>query len=305
MSIKRFVLLVISHVPTLIWAQASYMHEISEDTLIDKGNDSISTFLGFITFLFFGIALLIFILIGISNLFSNNSSHHHNNCISNDKYIKFWSEKQSRYLTECWKTKKNYLKKWGCSIHKITYPVLFKTEKYEICQLFPHAFSLQNDIDYGNLYRYKDIGERLSKEFLYYNYEESIINDLSFFFFRQLEPYSIIYCERDNVKYKNNDNNQSAPDFTEKIMKHFHLKDGNDYISVPYCWLKDLDNEATNLKGNIIIIDLITDNNRLQIITLKILSKLKDNYPCITYISIYKEYDKNEMMKIVEKTKTT
>ena len=79
----------------------------------------------------------------------------------------------------------------------------------------------------------------------------------------------------------------------------------NIRISVPYCWLKDLDNEATNLKGNIIIIDLITDNNRLQIITLKILSKLKDNYPCITYISIYKEYDKNEMMKIVEKTKTT
>ena len=45
MYIKRFILLFISHVPTLIWAQASYMHEISEDALIDKGNDSISTFL--------------------------------------------------------------------------------------------------------------------------------------------------------------------------------------------------------------------------------------------------------------------
>ena len=32
MSIKRFVLLFISHVPTLIWAQASYMHEAQEDS---------------------------------------------------------------------------------------------------------------------------------------------------------------------------------------------------------------------------------------------------------------------------------
>ena len=32
MSIKRFILLIISHVPTLIWAQASYMYEAQEDS---------------------------------------------------------------------------------------------------------------------------------------------------------------------------------------------------------------------------------------------------------------------------------
>ena len=211
-----------------------------------------------------------------------------------------WITKQKEFGTKYRLTRDEILKKWGCYFYDID-NILFQDSHgtFRVWQFFPHAYCLEEDINYHDYTLYKDYGKRIFKEKLYYNCEDWIDKDLINFLNNIDEAYSVVFCDlqealQDDVyKYENHPGLISCLEYSL-----FWTDDGltnNSYFNY-----NNLQKNIDNIKQNIIVIDAITNNKRLRSIVNDIVDITKHQQPNIIYISIYKEYDKDEMLSIIE-----
>ncbi len=229
-----------------------------------------------------------------------------------DKYKKkkSWEEEQKKYAKLCRELKNEYLKGWGAYKYNIGLKLIDRRGKYVegqyfIWQLFYRSFCLDKGLDYSllpsmkNQYVRLGLIKRLEKHFKDYIYDEII----DYIIALQSELQDNLYIILGNSGL---DDDKFIKDFNEfhfnklkdrllekNISKNEHFLSESDFISIG--------RKSTNksFEGNLfIVIEMITTNSHLK----QLCSSVRDSVYCspkITYISLMKCYDRDEMISII------
>lgn len=220
-----------------------------------------------------------------------------------------WEKEQSEFTQKCRDIGHQLMPNFGCYNYNIPFEKYDdnnrpKKGKYLVWQFFANSYCLENDLDYSHFEYIKATTERIP---VYkgekWRYRTRVSEQISSFITQLGSLYDVVVYLCANNKEWNADNlfeyyfNQFSfdklpdnIDVCDPISDNILFDEKNDYDKYPI--LK---------KKCIIIVEMQTDNDHLKEVCSKIIEKNKNNHPLITYISLLKGYDRNEMVKLIEK----
>lgn len=219
-----------------------------------------------------------------------------------------WEKEQAEFTQNCRDLiETGLLQSFGCYPYYI--PFDKKNEdgksidgKYLVWQFFPKSYCLDDKLDYSD-YEYiknniKDI-EKFKRESLFFN--EFVYEQINTFITKLSSEYdiSVFFCYNNKEWDGNSLWNHYNPIFTElhklcEVYNNPTIKPCDDINYKQHPILKN---------RHIVIIEMQTDNSHLKEVCKNIIEQNKDKHPLITYISLLKGYDTEEMQKLIDKKK--
>jgi len=206
-------------------------------------------------------------------------------------------EKDHKVFSQSSRNKNNeYFKNWGCYYYDAKQLGVdergdSKVFTFRIWQHFCESFCRDTSLDYSVRTRMKINYENLNEFINNKRYFKSNIYDSITKFCESYEETPLVLFADSNHK----------EGYSSLNKFHFEsLKESLYYLDIPCFNLDEIHIIEENRKSHIIIIELISSNDRLISNCEQILSFFKDNKPCITYISLLKEYSSEEMQSIIK-----
>lgn len=224
-----------------------------------------------------------------------------------------WEREQKEFTKKCRDLVDTSLPNFGCYPYEIPFIKINEDGqsidgKYLVWQSFVSPYCLETDLDYTD---FKEIKQRTNniKEFKNREryYLPSVYEKIQKFIEQLCEEYSVsIYLCANNKDWD-----------AKSLNYHYCMREGAPFYDFPddveVCdpasdaWFVDTNldyNDYPKLKNrHIVIVEMQTDNDHLKKVCKNIIEKNKDKKPLITYISLLKGYDREEMLKLINKEK--
>jgi predicted amidophosphoribosyltransferase len=215
-----------------------------------------------------------------------------------EKTLTEWKTEQKVFSGYCRDLHDNQLEKFGCYNYdiSISYKGARTSHAYTIWQHFAHSFCHEEDMDYSNFKGIKRNADRVKQGKLSISDKiaEKIAN-----FIKELdskENTSIYFCPPENNEEKGN-----LESLYMRILSHFDNSVDSAQIFMPSSNIeKELSKWYKKVQRRIVIIDLATENSRLIQVCSDIIKKIEDKRPLLSFISIYKGYDREEMQELID-----
>jgi len=215
-----------------------------------------------------------------------------------DKFVK-WEEEQRRYTDECYQVSKSALNAFGHYLYDV--PFLKVDEdgnevsgEYKVLQFFVGSYCLECDLDYTG---FESIRERANLIEQFKNCERYYVSSVSF----KIREFLIQLSETHKLSIYLCSNNTGWS--VENLKFHYNklidsqivdeISNGLSKKTFKYDYYPRLKNR------HIVIIDIQTNNNQLKTICENIIKTNQKKQPLITYISLLKEFDRNEMKSLI------
>jgi hypothetical protein len=224
-----------------------------------------------------------------------------------------WEREQKEFTKKCRDLVDEAFPNFGCYPYEVPFR---KTNedgksidgKYLVWQSFAGSYCLESDLDYANFENIKrntnNLNEFKSRK---RHYLPPVYGKIQKYIEKLCEEYSVsIYLCANNEDWS-----------AESLNYHYNMCDGTPFYGFPdiveVCdpasdaWFEGVDLDYENypkLKNrHIIIIEMQTDNDHLKTVCKNIIEKNKNKKPLITYISLLKGYDREEMLKLINEEK--
>ncbi|MBO7478252.1 MAG: DUF4433 domain-containing protein [Salinivirgaceae bacterium] len=243
-----------------------------------------------------------------------NTISHYDRIIKEAKEFDKWENEQENYTITCLNIGKQTMASFGWYHYDI--PFRKKDElgslvqgKYKVCQFFAGSYCLEEDLDYsdfknikertGNLNEFKNC-ERFYKSFVYEKIKV-FIEQMSY----KYGNISVYLCAN-NEEWDVPSLNYHYAERTT-IFDHFSItieitNPASDALrnDKPHHY----DNYPVLKYRHIIIVDMQTENWQLKDVCKNIIEKNNANHPLITYISLLKGFDREEMQTLINREKS-
>jgi hypothetical protein len=242
--------------------------------------------------------------------------------VSNEEKIKYydkvvkesreydeWEKEQSEFTKKCREIGPGLMTSFGYYKYNIPFDRHNDNDnpikgKYLVWQFFADSYCLENDLDYDNFEYIKTTTETIpAYKGKRWRYSPMVFEQISSFIIQLGSLYDVVVYLCTNNKEWTTDN------LFEYYFNQFSFDTLPDNIDVCdpisdnilFDEVIDYDKYPILKKRCIIIVEMQTDNDHLKEVCSKIIEKNKDNHPLITYISLLKGYDKDEMLELIEK----
>ncbi len=224
-----------------------------------------------------------------------------------------WEKEQKEFTMKCRDLVDELLPSFGCHSYEVPFK---KTNedgqsidgKYLVWQSFAGPYCLETDLDYTD---FDGIKQRTNNIKEFKKRERYYLSSV----YEKIQKYIEKLCEEYSVSIYLCANNQDWS--AESLNYHYNMCDGTPFNDFPdnveVCdpasdaWFEgnDLDyDDYPRLKNrHIIIVEMQTDNDHLKTVCKNIIEKNKDKHPLITYISLLKGYDREEMIDLINREK--
>ena len=224
-----------------------------------------------------------------------------------------WEKDQDDFRNWCFKIAKETMSNFGRYYYDVPFTKLNEdgnqiNGKYRVWQMFAASYCLESDLDYTDLdYIKRETGNLIEFKNRMRRWKPSVYEKIQRFIEQigKEYPVSIYLCA----------NNQDWS--AESLNYHYNVCDGAPFYDFPdnveVCdpssdaWFEGIDLDYDNypkLKNRyIIIVEMQTDNDHLKTVCKNIIEKNKDKKPLITYISLLKGYDRDEMLELINEEK--
>ena len=228
-----------------------------------------------------------------------------NNIKSLDQQIKNdnWQQDQAIFAKHCRELCDVLLNTYGCYPYYIQFDEFDKTREFQIWQLFPYSFCLEEDLDYTHFPIEKKNGQLVKDHKVLLPVEQAdaiaaYINRLN-----NEEKTNVYFCPIrdgwDSIFYN---------DLSTNIIAS--LDDSVDFLDMsdPFsdtmtAEQSDIEKWISSLERRVVIIDLATDYHRLITSCKEVLDKTKEKRPLISFISVQKGFSREEMVKLIDEDK--
>lgn len=214
-----------------------------------------------------------------------------------------WQKDQAIFANHCRELRDELLNTYGCYLYYIQFDGFDKTREFEIWQLFPYSFCLEEDLDYTHFPTEKKNGQLVKdhKALLPVEQADAIaayINRLN-----KEEKTNVYFCPIrdgwDSIFYNNLSTNIIA-----SLDDSVDFLDMSDPLSDSMtAELSDIEKWISSLKRRIVVIDLATDYHRLITCCKEVLDKTKEKRPLISFISVQKGFSREEMVRLIDADK--
>ena len=222
-----------------------------------------------------------------------------------------WEKEQSDFKSKCYAISKETLTTFGRYHYDIPFTKIDEdgnhvAGNYEVWQFFAESYCLERDLDYTDYAYIKKNFENLpqfkgsTRYFL-----EPVYDKLNAFILKLSEEYEVsVYLCSNNPDW----NRDSLFYHYSNKAKWEELPDTID-IEVPVSdavlFGEDVDHgKYPKLKNrHIVIVEMQTDNSHLKEVCSKIIEANKEKKPLMTYISLLKGYDRDEMQELIDEEK--
>lgn len=229
--------------------------------------------------------------------------------------VKFdnWEKEQKEFTDRCLAIRKETIDTFGWHFYNI--PFIKKDQDgrlidgdYKIRQFFAGSYCLESDLDYTDFeYIKRETSNLVEFRNRMRHWKPSVYEKIQKYIEKLCEEYSVsIYLCANNQDWS-----------AESLNYHYNMCDGTPFYDFPdnveVCdpasdaWFEgadlDYDNYPKLKNRHIIIVEMQTDNDHLKMVCKNIIKKNKDKHPLITYISLLKGYDREEMLKLINKEK--
>lgn len=215
--------------------------------------------------------------------------------------LRQWKQEQKEFAQHCRSLYDSHLKNFGCYIYNINIDIDYvKTpEKFEIWQMFPHAYCLDETLDYTNFQGIKHYMESVKRGSCYLGEEEerkitSFINKLN-----EEDKTSVYICPLRNG-WDSSSYSAALVTILGSLDNSIEVLEMSDILDIDDAKESEIIKWVNNVKRRVVVIDFITDNNQIEYICRDAIKKLKNKHPLITLISICKGYSKEEMEALIE-----
>ena len=235
-----------------------------------------------------------------------------------DKHIASvrWEKAQSDFSSRCYDISKALLPKYGRYTYEIPFTI-YDTEgkeitgTYKVWQFFRKAMCLE-DLDYTYLPQYKEMASnflrlknksRYIKSGVYMEIAKFIKEVAEFYCKNQDETITVLF---------NYDKDWDIDVLRSHYKSLLTILSSEEYDSRVTCLETNIldDYDKVNTENRILltddvilIIDITTENDELRNLCKKIITYDKKSHPVITYISLLKAFDRDEMTSLIDKEK--
>lgn len=215
-----------------------------------------------------------------------------------EKTLTEWKTEQKDFSGYCRDLHDNQLEKFGCYNYdiSISYKGARTSHAYTIWQHFAHSFCHEEDMDYSNFKGIKRNADRVKQGKL--SISDKIVEKIANFI-KELdskENTSIYFCPPEK-----NEEKGDLESLYMRILSHFDNSVDSAQIFMPSSNIeKELSKWYKKVQRRIVIIDLATENSRLIQVCSDIIKKIEDKRPLLSFISIYKGYDREEMQELID-----
>jgi len=215
-----------------------------------------------------------------------------------EKTLTEWKTEQKVFSEYCRDLHDNQLEKFGCYNYdiSISYKGARTSHAYTIWQHFAHSFCHEKDMDYSNFKGIKRNADRVKQGKL--NISDKIVEKIANFIkeLHSKENTSIYFCPPEK-----NEEKGDLESLYMRILSHFDNSVDSAQIFMPSSNIeKELSKWYKKVQRRIVIIDLATENSRLIQVCSDIIKKIEDKRPLLSFISIYKGYDREEMQELID-----
>ena len=216
--------------------------------------------------------------------------------------LRQWKQEQKEFAQHCRSLYDSHLKNFGCYIYNINVDIDYvKTpEKFEIWQMFPYSYCLDETLDYTNFQGIKHYRESVKRGSCYLGEEEerkitSFINKLN-----EEDKTSVYICPI-RKGWDSDSYSSTLVTLYGGLDNSIEVLEMCDILDIDDAKESEITKWVNNVKRRVVVIDFITDNNQIEYICRDAIKKLKNKHPLITLISICKGYSKEEMEALIEK----
>lgn len=225
-----------------------------------------------------------------------------------------WEKAQSEFSSKCYDISKSFLPNYG----RYTYDIPFTKYDaegmetpgiYKVWQFFCSSMCLE-DLDYTYFTRYKEMASavpELKNKSRYY--KPNVYIKIAKFIKEVAEYYCKDQDETITVLFN------FDKDWDEDVLRFHYNPLLNILLTEEYnnriiCFEtnilnifeeEDAENKILFTDDAIVIIDITTDNDELRNLCKKIITYDKKSHPVITYISLLKAFDRDEMSSLIDK----
>jgi len=217
----------------------------------------------------------------------------------NEKTLTEWKTEQNAFSDHCRNLKDSQLKNFGCYVYNINiaYKGANTSKAFALWQHFSYSFCKEDDLDYSNFNHIKRNTDRVKQRKLIFS--DDVIEKISNYI-KELngeEKTSIYFCPPEIPEEKG--------DLESLYMKILSILD--NCVDAAQIFIPSMNNDKElgkwykQVQRHIVIIDLTTENTRLIQICSDIINKIEDKRPLLSFISIYKGYDREEMQELINK----
>lgn len=233
-----------------------------------------------------------------------------------DKHVKTekWEKAQSEYASQCYTLSKQFLPGYGRYIYNIPFSKYDANGNeqlgtYKIWQFFFNSMCSE-DLDYTYFKSYKDNASTvpgLKNKSRFYN--SSVYTKIAQF----IKEVAIFYCKNPNETISvifnyDKDWDKNVLDFHYKALSNILWSDEyREHISC-FNTTELLDYNETNIDKRIllsddyiIIFDITTCNDEMKKLCENIINYDNNSHPVITYISLLKAFDRDEMISLIDR----
>ena len=219
-----------------------------------------------------------------------------------EKEIDEWKSNHAVFTNHCRNLRNDILKSFGCIHYSIDIVINdIRTPKdYKVWQFFSYGFC-NEEVDYTYIPQIKKNAEKISKgQFLLI--PDSVVEKIAEYInkLNSEEETAVYFCPPINGQHK-----ESYLYNYEKIIVKLDDSINNKLVYDP-TYDKEIGDESDVkdwvklIKRRIVIVDLITENDRLKDICREVIDVTGDIHPLISFISIYKGYGIGEILKKIE-----
>ncbi|MBO7428146.1 MAG: phosphoribosyltransferase [Paludibacteraceae bacterium] len=212
--------------------------------------------------------------------------------------ISNWENEQMIYANRCRELRDELLNTYGCYLYNIDLRLIGGKgpDNFSVWQMFPFSYCLEEDLDYTHFPLIKANGHLVKKRWSTLQKEQacaiaSFVNKLN-----QEEKTSVYFCP---IKC-DRDPWTDIPLYDHIILG---LDDSVDYLIRTDFFsdkISEVDKWTKGVKRRVVIIDIVTDNERLVTMCNDVVNMLEKKRPLLTFISIQKGLDREEMEKLID-----
>lgn len=207
-----------------------------------------------------------------------------------------WNNEQDSFAQFCYDMHDQYFPKWKCYLNEIDIDNLYLKEisfsfKYKIWQHFLKPYCKEPDLDYSNCVYYKDnfinLQKCITKRAHFIN---DIYDNVYNFIFELNTKYDkclVLFGDSNDSNSKSLNDDHFSYLRLRLVNSNFDICDDITEIR-KYYWYK-----------HVVIVELITTNNKLKSQIKQMLSEFNNDGLNISYVSLFKGYERYEMESII------
>ena len=211
------------------------------------------------------------------------------------EHVTTWSERQKVFSS---KSRSLSIESWGCYFYTIKLKDVDELGRiivypFKVWQHYRLGYCLDTTLDYSNFSKVVRSGKTREKILLGESYFKASVYDSILNLIHELSDNAI-------VLFSGSGHSPMALTNTTSLnFIHFsYLRDELDKRGIKH-WELGCETISVEEKQDIVIIEVDTSNTRLESNCKELFNTYRDKQPCITYISLLKEFSSDEMSSII------